>query len=56
MLPQPSAETHQPPPVLPSLLVQSLSPKDIAGSLTSLMKVYPAISTRGLKLDLYTLL
>ena len=39
MLPRLSAETHPPPPVLPSLLAQSLSPKDIAGSLTSLMKV-----------------
>ena len=39
MLPRLSAETHPPPPVPPSLPAQSLSPKDIAGSLTSLMKV-----------------
>ena len=52
MLPRLSAETHPPPPVPPSLLAQSLSPKDIAGSLTSLMKVscriYPATSGKGL--------
>ena len=32
MLPMLSAETHPPPSVPPSLLVQSLSPKGIAGS------------------------
>ena len=35
MLPRLSAETHPPPLVPPSLLVQSLSPKDTAGSLTA---------------------
>ena len=44
--------TNLPLSCMPSLLVQSLSPKDIARK--SEMKVYPAISTRGLKLDLYT--
>ena len=39
MLPRLNAETHPPPLSRPSLLVQSLSPKDIARSLTSLMKV-----------------
>ena len=46
--------THPPRPVSPSLLEQSLSPKDIGGSVTSLMKVscwiYPATSTRVLTL------
>ena len=32
MLPGPRVETRPPPPVPPFLLVQSLSPKDIAGS------------------------
>ena len=32
MLPGPRVETHPPPPVPPFLLVQNLSPKDIAGS------------------------
>ena len=32
MLPGPSVEAHLPPPVPPFLLVQNLSPKDIAGS------------------------
>ena len=32
MLSQPSTETHPPPPVLPFLLAQNLSPKDIARS------------------------
>jgi len=32
MLPGPSVETHPPPPVPPFLLLQNLSPKDIAGS------------------------
>ena len=32
MLPGLSVETRPPPPVLPFLLVQNLSPKDIAGS------------------------
>ena len=38
MLSAPFGCTHPPPPAPPSLLAQSLSPKDIAGSLTSLMK------------------
>ena len=56
MLPRLSAETHPPPPVPQSLLAQSLSPKDIARSLTSLMKVscriYPATSGKGLNANL----
>jgi len=32
MLPGPRVETHPPPPVLPFLLAQNLSPKDIARS------------------------
>ena len=32
MLPGPRVETRPPPPVPPFLLVQNLSPKDIAGS------------------------
>jgi len=32
MLSRPIVETHPPPPVLPFLLAQNLSPKDIAGS------------------------
>ena len=39
MLPRLSAETNPPPLVPPSLLAGSLSPLDIARSLTSLIKV-----------------
>ena len=51
MLSAPFGCTHPPPPAPPSLLAQSLSPKDIAGSLTSLMKSH-AVCRR---FTLYTL-
>ena len=55
MLPRLGAETHPPPLVPPSLLAQSLSPKDIAGSLTSLMKVSFSVSDSTLASICYTL-